>query len=99
MTRRPSINWPDGNRAAFAVFDARGRMRHGLDEPIPGAAPLADGRPLPEAVHRLVAALNAFDAWRGPLAPHFAYGPLDKPAYTRAHLMHLADHWAEVITA
>ena len=27
------------------------------------------------------------------LAPHFAYGALNKAAYTRAHLMHLANHW------
>jgi hypothetical protein len=28
--------------------------------------------------------------------PHFAYGALGKAEYTRAHLMHLANHWAEV---
>jgi hypothetical protein len=34
----------------------------------------------------------AFEAHAGPLAPHFAYGELDKAQYTRAHLMHLANH-------
>lgn len=34
----------------------------------------------------------ALAAAGGTLAPHFAYGELDKPQYTRAHLMHLADH-------
>ncbi len=86
-------------KLAFAVFDARGRMSHALDEPIPGAPALADGQPLPDAVRRLAKALNEFDAWRAPLAPHFAYGLLDKPAYTRAHLMHLADHWTELAAA
>ena len=33
------------------------------------------------------------------LAPHFAYGALDKNAYRRAHLMHLADHAREIVRA
>jgi hypothetical protein len=82
-------------RAAFAVFDARGAMRHGLDEPIPGAPALALA--LDAAVARALQALQDFEAWPGPLAPHFAYGALDKGQYTRAHLMHLANHWTEVV--
>ena len=84
-------------RAAFALFDARGQMNHGLAEPIPGAPGMA--LPQAAAAQRLLAALDAFEAWTGPLAPHFAYGTLDKAAYTRAHLMHLANHWTEVVTA
>lgn len=82
--------------AAFAVFSARGRMSHSLTEPIPGAPDIASGQALDAAVDRLVAALSAFEAHAGPLAPHFAYGALDKPDYTRAHLMHLANHWQEM---
>lgn len=84
-------------RAAFAVFDARGAMRHGLDEPIPGAP--APTLPLDAAIARALQSLEAFEAWQGPLAPHFAYGALDKAQYTRAHLMHLANHWTEVVRA
>lgn len=84
---------------AFAVFDRRGRMSHGLDEPIPGAPAIDAATPLPEAVKRLAKAMADFDAHRGALAPHFAYGALDKTQYTRAHLMHLADHWQRVKTA
>lgn len=80
--------------AAFAVFDSRGAMRHALDEPIPGAPPL--GTDLPSAGRRLLQALRDFERFDGPLQPHFAYGALDKAPYTRAHLMHLADHWREV---
>ena len=47
---------------------------------------------LKDSIARLLAALNAFEAWGGPLKPHFAYGELDKAQYTRAHLMHLANH-------
>ena len=84
---------------AFAVFSARGRMSHGLDESIPGAPDIAQGMPLGAAVDHAVAALQAFDRHGSALAPHFAYGALDKPAYTRAHLMHLANHWNEVVAA
>ena len=78
---------------AFAVFSARGRMSHGLDEPIPGAPAIDPATPQAAAVARLVEALTRFEAHTGPLQPHFAYGALDKAAYTQAHLMHLADHW------
>jgi len=81
--------------AAFAVFDARGAMSHSLAEPIPGAPRL--GATLPSAIERLVEALKAFDTHPGPLHPHFAYGALGKAEYTRAHLMHLANHWTEIV--
>jgi hypothetical protein len=78
---------------AFAWFDSRGQMSHGLTEPIPGAPPLVADLALPQAQARLVQALLRFDSHSGPLQPHFAYGALDKAAYLRAHLMHLNDHW------
>ncbi|MEP7295032.1 MAG: DUF1569 domain-containing protein [Burkholderiales bacterium] len=81
---------------AFALFNARGQMTHSLSEPIPGATDIAQGQPLAPAVDHVIAALQTFERHGGALAPHFAYGALDKPAYTRAHLMHLANHWAEV---
>ena len=81
---------------AFAVFQARGKMGHTLNEPIPGA-PVLDAQALLEpAIARALAALRRFEAHTGALAPHFAYGELDKAQYTRAHLMHLANHWSEV---
>jgi hypothetical protein len=82
--------------AAFALFSARGRMSHSLSEPIPGAPDIAAGQALDAAVDRMMAALRNFEAHTGALAPHFAYGALDKPDYTRAHLMHLANHWQEM---
>jgi hypothetical protein len=82
--------------AAFAVFKARGAMSHSLSEPIPGAPVLAATDPLPAAIERALQGLNAFEAYTGVLRPHFAYGELDKADYTRAHLMHLANHWQEL---
>jgi Protein of unknown function (DUF1569) len=81
---------------AFAVFEARGKMGHSLAEPIPGAPALDASAPLPPAIERALAALRRFEAHTGALSPHFAYGKLDKAQYTRAHLMHLANHWDEV---
>jgi len=81
---------------AFAVFQARGKMGHALDEPIPGAPALDPQAPLEPAIARALAALRRFEAHSGTLAPHFAYGELDKAQYKRAHLMHLANHWTEV---
>ena len=82
---------------AFALFNARGAMSHDLAEPIPGAPEIAQGQSLIPAIDHAIAALRAFDAHTGALQPHFAYGTLDKTAYTRAHLMHLANHWNEVV--
>jgi hypothetical protein len=81
--------------AAHAVFDARGRMTHPLDDPIPGAPALDAALPADQAVLRLLKAMDGFEAHTGPLAPHFAYGRLDKPAYARAHLMHVSAHWTQ----
>ena len=81
---------------AFVVFEARGKMGHTLTEPIPGAPVLDAQAPLDPAIARAVAALRRFEAHSGALAPHFTYGELDKAQYTRAHLMHLANHWSEV---
>ena len=83
-------------KAAFAVFQLRGQMNHSLSEPIPGAPTLAAGDVLQPAIARALKALRDFDAYTEPLAPHFAYGALDKAQFLRAHLMHLANHWTEI---
>ena len=85
--------------AAWALFEARGAMTHGLGEPIPGAPALPADATLDGGVQRLLAALDRFADHAGPLQPHFAYGVLDKAAYTRAHLMHLANHWQAFVPA
>ena len=81
-------------RAAFAVFDWRGAMTHGLDEPIPGAPALDAVLDEEVALRRLRQAVDDFLAFRGELQPHFAYGTLDPCDYARAHALHLADHLA-----
>lgn len=83
--------------AAWTFFNARGTMSHSLDEPIPGAPALDAERSLKSSVQRLLDAMDAFAAHKGPLAPHFAYGPLTREQYERAHLMHLANHWQQLV--
>jgi hypothetical protein len=86
-------------RAAFAVFRARGRMSHGLAEPIPGSPPLDVGSDWKPAVQRLRSAIARFQAHAGALKPHFAYGELSKADYELAHTMHIANHQEEIVAA
>ena len=81
---------------AFSLFNARGQMTHKLSEPIPGAPDIAQGQPLAPAIDHIAGALQTFERHAGALMPHFAYGTLGKSDYTRAHLMHLANHWVEL---
>lgn len=86
-------------RVAFTVFRASGTMRHNLTEGLPGL-PAADAAVEQHAaLHRLLAALQDFSAYQGPLAPHFAYGELDKPAYTAAHWLHIRNHLQQIFPA
>lgn len=89
---KPRIFQATVGAAAFAVFEARGRMSHGLTEPIPGAPALAADLQETQALQRLRDAIARFMAHQGPLQPHFAYGALDKSRYEAAHAMHIANH-------
>lgn len=83
--------------AAFAIFQWRGRMTHGLAEPIPGAPALTLQGDWKPAAQRLRAALLRFDAHTGALQPHFAYGKLSKTEFAQAHVLHIANHQEEII--
>jgi len=78
--------------AAFAVFSARGAMRHPLDEAIPGAAALAEPADQASALQRLQMAFQRFAEYQSRLQPHFAYGALDHGEYAEAHVLHLYNH-------
>lgn len=79
-------------KAAFHVFDARGYMRHALDEEIPGCVWSPGALSVERALARLQQSISDFQACEGPLQPHFAYGRLDKAQFERANAMHLANH-------
>lgn len=84
---------------AFSVFQARGRMSHGLDAEIPGEI-VAQSFPSPEMSRaRLITSLEQFDAFDGAFKPHFAYGALSKSEYALAHVMHINNHMEEFRTS
>ena len=82
--------------AAFSWFKWRGRMSHGLDEPIPGAPSLTASADWKPASKRLRDAIRRFNAYNGALKPHFAYGQLSKTEFAMAHHMHIVNHQDEI---
>ncbi len=85
--------------AAFALFKWRGRMSHGLAEPIPGAPALVSHGDWKVTAQRLRGAIAGFNAYSGALKPHFAYGNLSKADFALAHSFHIANHQDEIIAA
>lgn len=83
--------------AAFAFFKWRGRMSHGLAEPIPGAPALGAGADWKPAALRLRQAIVRFNGYSGPLKPHFAYGALNRQDFELAHCLHIANHQDEIL--
>lgn len=81
---------------AFSIFLSKGQMKHSLSEPIPEAPLIAPSTHVELALQRLMNALTEFKRYKGPLAPHFAYGALSKKEYEIAHVIHLNNHLQEV---
>lgn len=82
--------------AAFTVFRLRGRMSHGLTEPIPGAPSLPQTLDWRQGAARLRAAVQRFQRHTGALQPHFAYGALSHADYALAHTLHIANHQDDI---
>jgi hypothetical protein len=98
QTKGPLFQKTAGS-AAFAFFKWRGRMSHGLAEPIPGAPALSAGADWKPAALRLRQAITRFNGYGGPLKPHFAYGGLSKAEFALAHSLHIANHRDEILVA
>jgi len=92
--QKPKLFQATLGTVAFKVFDKRGRMSHGLNEPIPGevVAELSAG----DGMTRLWKSLETFRDFEGPMQPHFAYGGLNKAQFGKAHLLHIENHLEEV---
>jgi hypothetical protein len=84
-------------KSAFSLFAKKGSMSHSLSEPIPGAPLINSAGPTQQALSRLIRALTAFDTFNGELQPHFAYGELSHAEYTGAHIMHVYNHFEELV--
>jgi hypothetical protein len=83
--------------AAFAVFKWRGKMNHGLTDPIPGAPALVQPDDWKPGAQRLRSAIARFNSHNGPIKPHFAYGTLSRSDFAMAHTMHIANHQDEIL--
>ena len=81
-------------KIVFSQFESQGYMRHNRNEPIPQAPPLIVNGDIQSAFDRLQKSIMDFENYKGELFPHFAYGNLTKKEYEKAHIMHLADHFA-----
>lgn len=91
---KPRLFQLTAGKLAFTVFNLRGRMSHGLDEPIPGEV-IGDVS-ADAGMNRLWTSLERFRDFNGALRPHFAYGALGKNQFATAHLMHIENHLEEV---
>lgn len=83
---------------ALMVFQARGKMSHPLEEPIPGAAALDAAVPTDVALERLIASLQALQRSTA-VHPHFAYGELNLAQTMAAHQLHIEQHLTALTTA
>jgi hypothetical protein len=95
---RSALFQKTAGRTALAVFRMKGRMSHGLDQPIPGAPSLSAGADWKPAAQRLRRAIARFESSDGKLQPHFVYGALSKGDYAVVHGMHIANHQDEIVT-
>ncbi|WP_282110296.1 DUF1569 domain-containing protein [Shewanella algicola] len=77
---------------AFAAFATKGAMTHSLSEAIPAAPALDPNVDVKQALTRLLNSVTDFEQYQGPLAPHFAYGELNKADYELAHVLHFYNH-------
>ncbi len=92
---KPKLFQNTVGKLAFSVFQANGRMTHGLDEAIPGEIVVTDNSDVIQARQRLIDSLKSFDAHEQNFQPHFAYGELSKSEYALAHVMHVNNHLQE----
>ena len=86
-------------RAAFETVSHAGAMHHSLIEAIPGAPAIAADDDTQQGLKRLCMALRQFEAHRGPLAPHFAFGALSHAEFAAAHVLHIENHLQQLVLA
>ncbi|WP_168769125.1 DUF1569 domain-containing protein [Yoonia maricola] len=92
--QKPKLFQATVGTLAFKMFSARGKMKHGLDEPIPGE--VVSEISAEAGLERLWTSLETFRNFEGKMQPHFAYGGLSKAQFGKAHLLHIENHLEEV---
>lgn len=92
----PGILRATVGRVVVGRMLSKGVMRHNLVGPLPGGPPLDPTVDAQHALQRLLSSVTAFEAHGGPLQPHVLFGVLEKGAYGRYHVLHMADHFREL---
>ncbi|MEO3945828.1 DUF1569 domain-containing protein [Gorillibacterium sp. CAU 1737] len=93
---KPKLVRKTVGRMVIRKFLKQGFMKHDLTAHVPGGAKLKPQGTVQEGVELLQQAIDAFQAYSGPLAPHLIFGELSKDEYDRYFAMHIADHFSEV---
>ncbi len=85
---------------AFSVFSLRGKMSHGLEDPIPGAYDISNSIERKAGIQTLQKYIDLFQKTESKdLKPHFAYGQLDKEEFDTAHTLHIKNHFERISLA
>lgn len=89
---KPAIVRRTVGRAAKHTFLGRGRMKHNLSAPVPGAPELDGSESVEEALAQLREVISALGAYTGTLHAHPVYGQCTKEQAARLQAMHLREH-------
>ncbi|MFD1174813.1 DUF1569 domain-containing protein [Paenibacillus puldeungensis] len=93
---KPKIVRNTIGRMVIKKFLKQGYMKHNLTAHVPGAAKIEKQGTVREGNALLLKAINDFEEYKGPLAPHLIFGELSKEEYDRYFTMHIADHFSEL---
>lgn len=89
---KPAIVRRTVGRAAKHTFLGRGRMKHNLSAPVPGAPDLDDSEGVAAALTQLHDVIAALSSYTGTLHAHPVYGQCTKEQAARLQAMHLREH-------
>ena len=86
-------HWSGIKRKKEITDKKRGKVFSKLSKAITAAV---GTEPNPDFNPRLRTAVQRFQAYTGPLKPHFAYGALSRSDFALAHALHIANHQDEI---
>jgi len=91
---KPALVRATIGRIALRRILGKGDLSHDRHKQIPGVAEPAADASIEGAAARLLGSIDTFQAYDGPMASHFMFGPVNKDEYARFHALHIADHLA-----
>ncbi len=79
-------------KIAFNIFRRRGFVKHDTNKLTPGSLPTEKNK-ITDGTRFLIAQIERFDSWDGPMKTHEFYGKLTKKEFALTHAMHIANHF------